>query len=197
MKILLLFIASIFLLSACQKETGVLPAITPKSSSVVGTIKVNQDTVVKAPQDTMPKGASFKIQLYKDAINNDDTMILFKQESALGYDPNEDGLYFQGNGQENLGSFSGDGRELAINTLPYTPGMSIGLFLTAKSDGAYSLKIDYQKNLPATTQIWLKDAYLKDSVNVRAKNYQFNIIKADTSSYGTQRFKLVIRNIAQ
>jgi hypothetical protein len=75
--------------------------------------------------------------------------------------------------------------------------MSIGLFLTAKSDGPYTLKLDYQKNLPASAQIWLKDAYLKDSVNVRAKNYQFNINKTDTSSYGTQRFKLVIRNSAQ
>ncbi len=201
MKTSFLLIATIFFLTACQKDMSVLPEIVQKTPVVASVntkpdsvVKVKQDTVTKVQQDTMPAGAAFKIELYKDGVNHDDVMILFKQQASANYDPMEDGLAFWGNGQVNLASTSVDGRDLAINTLPYIPGMTIGLDMRTKADGAFTLQLDYQKNLPSTSHIWLKDAYLKDSVDVRTKSYQFNVIKADSNSFGSSRFKLVIKN---
>ena len=180
---ILLFLILLFL-SSCQKDAQDLPEIKQP---------VSTSSVVTQSLDAMPDNAAFKIQLVKDNINSDDTMILFKQKAQLGYDPYEDGIYVQGNGQVNLASISSDNTDLAINTLPYTPGMSIGLYMTVKSDGAYSLQLDYQKSLPANTHIWLKDTYLKDSIDVRTKAYKFIVTKADTNSFGSKRFKLTIR----
>lgn len=184
MKTSFLLLCSLLSLASCQKDAQVLPEIKPPATATA---------VVTAALNAMPDNAAFKIQLIKDNINSDDTMILFKQKAQLGYDPDEDGIYVQGNGQVNLASISNDNTDLAINTLPYTPGMSIGLYMTVKSDGAYSLQLDYQKSLPANTHIWLKDTYLKDSIDVRTQAYKFIVTKADTNSFGSKRFKLTIR----
>jgi len=186
-KIFISLILTLFCLSACQKEAQVLPEIvTAKPAPVV---IASQPT---AP--TMPDGAAFNIQLAKDEINTDDSAIVFDKTASATYSLAEDAPYFWGNGQVNLATISGDGKDLAINTLPYTSGMSIGLDMKTKTDGAYSFKIDYQKNLPANLQIWLKDAYLKDSVDVLVQPYKFNVAKSEVSSYGDARFTLKIKN---
>jgi len=184
MKMSIILLSTLLYLASCQKDAQVLPEIKQP---------VSTPPVVTESLDAMPDNASFKIQLVKDDINTDDTVILFEKNSQPGYDPMEDGLYFQGNGQVNLASISNDNRDLAINTLPYTRGMSIGLYMTVKSDGMYSLQLDEQKSLPANTRIWLKDTYLKDSIDVRTKAYKFIVNKADTNSFGSKRFKLTIR----
>ncbi|MGZ3999359.1 MAG: hypothetical protein ACXVIY_01965, partial [Mucilaginibacter sp.] len=143
--------------------------------------------------DTIPDMAAFKLKLVKDQVNNDETMFLFSKTSSLNYDPNEDARYFAGNGDEHLSSISADGWELVINTLPYKPGMSVGLDVQAKTDGKYSLSISYQKAIPQQVHIWLKDMYLKDSVDVRTTSYNFDVAKSDTNSFGSNRFKLIIK----
>ena len=48
--------------------------------------------------------------------------------------------------------------------------------------------------LPQLYDIWLMDAYRKDSLDMRHNStYSFNVVKADTTTYGTRRFSLVIR----
>jgi hypothetical protein len=98
-----------------------------------------------------------------------------------------------GFGDLSLASMSNDGKKLSINGLPYTQGMSIGLDVEAKDDGAYSLQVSYENKMPANIQIWVKDTYLKDSVNVCKANYNFTVSKADTNSFGSKRFKLIIK----
>jgi hypothetical protein len=115
----------------------------------------------------------------------------------LGSFNGEDAVYFAGNGQVSLASVSKDGEDLSINGLPYTPCMSIGLDIHAKTSGSYLLKISYEKEIPADIEIWIKDTYLRDSVNVRTGNYSFNIDKADTNSFGGERFRLILKNADQ
>jgi hypothetical protein len=187
MKLSILLLAVLFLLAACQKEATIAP-------------KINSITSVAVPkiiQDTIPDNAAFKIQLVADNINTDETMFLFKHNQGLNFDAMDDGLYFQGNGQVNLSSISLDGRDLGIYWLPYIPGMSIGLDVKTKSDGAYSLKLSYQTKIPANIQIWLKDTFLKDSIDVRTGPYNFNVLKSNTNTYGNQRFKLIIKEKIQ
>jgi hypothetical protein len=177
----------LFSFVACQKAAQILPNLNP------GTTKPKPPVVVTVKPDTIPDKASFKLQLSKDSINTDETVFVFKTKSKTAYDPGEDAVYFMGNGKVNLASISSDGRDLAINDLPYTPGMSIGLDAITKSDGAYVLAVSYQSNIPASIHFWLNDTYLKDSLDVRTKIYSFNVSKADTNSFGKNRFKLVLR----
>jgi hypothetical protein len=85
---------------------------------------------------------------------------------------------------------------LTINALPFTGhGQTIALKVDAKSDGSYQLKLDSIYAIPATCQIWLKDAYKSDSLDFRqAANYTFSIVKADTATFGSHRFRLIFRN---
>jgi hypothetical protein len=186
MKKLILPSLILFSLFACKKEEK----ITPKSTSATASI-------VKVSNDTIPNNSAFKIQLVKDSINTDETMLLFSPSAGLSYSSSYDAPYFQGFGQVSLASISSDGIDLAIHKLPYKTGMSIGLDVRMKTSGAYSLQLSYLAKMPADVQIWVKDNYLKDSVNVRTKGYSFNVSKADTNSFGKQRFKLVLTHYAQ
>jgi hypothetical protein len=181
MKTLLLLSLILFFFAACRPEESILPKAAAPA------------TIAKASFDTIPDRAAFKIKLLKDSSTADETMLYFSHLAQRKYSSAVDAPYFQGFGQVSLASVSSDGVDLAINQLPYTSGMSIGLDVNAKTDGIYSLKISYNHNVPPTIQIWLKDTYRKDSINVCSGNYSFNVTKADTNSFGRKRFSLVLR----
>jgi hypothetical protein len=189
MKALRLLIFAIFLLSACKKEN------TPQPVPLISTV-ATIPPVIK--YDTIPDNAGLKIQLVKDKINTDETMIVFKHlagNSSSGIDG--DAAYFPGYGQESLASVSSDGKDLAINFLPYTRGMAVNLDVNVKTSGAYFLKLSYENKIPSTIKIWLKDTFLKDSVDVRTANYNFTIDKADPNSFGNKRFMLILKDDGQ
>jgi hypothetical protein len=137
-----------------------------------------------------------RLQLFKNTINTDDTYIGFSPAYKTQYSAIEDAPYFQGFGQVNLCSFSSDNVPLAINKLPL-PGLKsliIPLKVSAKEGGVYSLNMIDMVAIPKLFEVWLMDAYQKDSLDMRAnKTYAFNLNKADTNSYGSKRFSLVIR----
>jgi len=67
----------------------------------------------------------------------------------------------------------------------------------ATNDGLYNISLSQQAPLPALYDIWLKDAYMKDSLDIKDNpSYNFDIAHADTASYGDYRFSLVIRQNA-
>jgi hypothetical protein len=146
--------------------------------------------------DTIPVVPYLRLQLYKDAINNDDTYIGFGPGFSTKYVVNEDARYMHGQGEESLCSFSSDNVPLAINKLPF-PGqqsLTIGLKVGVTADGAYSLNMTQEVDIPQAYEVWLMDAFKKDSLDMKAtKTYDFNVIRADTNTYGSKRFSLVIR----
>ena len=149
--------------------------------------------------DTIAVVPYLRLQLYKDAINNDDTYIGFGPGFSTKYVVNEDARYMAGQGEEGLCSISGDNVPLAINKLPFPgqQGLTIGLKVSARADGAYSLNMTQEVDIPQVYEIWLRDAYKKDSLDMKlTRTYAFNIIKADTNTYGAKRFSLVIRQAA-
>lgn len=143
--------------------------------------------------DTIPDRAEFKIKLAKDSVHCDETLVFFNHKAVRTFSPDEDAQYLMGFGQVSLSTISDDGRDLAINAVPYSEGMSIGLDVRTKADGSYFLTMSYQNRIPAGIQIFLKDAYIKDSIDVRNANYHFSIRKIDTNTFGRSRFSLILK----
>jgi len=152
----------------------------------------------KTDVETLNTSASadqhLRLQLVEDAINTDDTYIGFNPSARAEYVYNEDAPYIAGNGQLGLASFSSNNIPLAINKMLLTQSRTINLAVNANTDGVYKLNMLEIKGIPQIYDIWLKDAYKKDSLDMRHNNsYAFDIIKSDTNTYGSKRFSLVVR----
>ena len=75
-----------------------------------------------------------------------------------------------------------------------TKGQTIALKVNAAANGTYSLNVKEITGIPQILDVWLKDAFTKDSVNMRStKTYSFIIALADTNTFGTNRFSIVLR----
>jgi hypothetical protein len=137
----------------------------------------------------------FKLQLAKDSINTDDIVIHFTRDASTAYSPTEDAPYKQGMGSVSLASISSNNVDLAINALPLPKtSETIGLSVKATATGTYRLNMNNIVGIPQLFDIWLMDAYKKDSLNMRLNTaYSFQILKSDTNSFGSKRFSLVIR----
>lgn len=151
---------------------------------------VNDNLTLNQPEDQ-----HLRLTLAKDSINTDDIYIGFNSKASAAYVTNEDAPYHFGQGQVNLNSTSSDNFALAVNitSLPKNTQL-IPLGVYAATDGLYTLSRKELVNIPISYDIWLKDAYLKDSLDMRHNaTYSFNIAHADTNSFGKNRFGLVFR----
>ncbi|MEO6633399.1 MAG: T9SS type A sorting domain-containing protein, partial [Mucilaginibacter sp.] len=64
----------------------------------------------------------------------------------------------------------------------------------ATNSGRLTLQRTQLDSLPKIYELWLMDRYRKDSLDIRNNNsYVFDINKADTGSYGNNRFAIVVR----
>jgi hypothetical protein len=192
--LLMLLMAAIF--SGCQKEA--LAPAAPATVSTQPTVAVTPVETVQPVQQTQANSnitGSLRVQLYKDAINNDDILIDFNPAASAAFVANEDAQYFAGNGLESLASLSSDNVPLVINRLPLpTQSLAIKLQVGAQTSGIYQLNLTAINSVPSVYEIWLMDRYKKDSLDMRNHpSYSFNIFKTDTASYGSNRFSLVIR----
>jgi hypothetical protein len=193
LRIFALLLITILFFTSCQKNSvdpdavQQLPRDTKSSpySTVLKPLVVAKDTVT----------GYIRIQLAKDSINTDNVLINFNPKATAKYKSGEDAPTFQGFGLVSLSSLSSDNIPLAINELPLTiHGTSISLKVNAKTDGNYKLSLKTLSNIPTAYSIWLMDKVKKDSLDLRHNpGYVFSIAKADTTTFGSQRFKLVIR----
>jgi hypothetical protein len=135
------------------------------------------------------------LQLSKDAVNTDDILIRFSATAHTTFVSGEDALYQKGNGILSLASISTNNFPLAISQLPLSNKTQvIPLKVSATTAGLYALKMTELKNLPQLYDVWLMDAYKKDSLDIKHNpTYNFNLSLTDTSTFGSKRFSLVIR----
>jgi trimeric autotransporter adhesin len=137
-----------------------------------------------------------RLQMTMDSINTDDIYIGFNAAASSKDDFSQDAPYKPGSGKVSLSSISSDNVVLAINKLPLpklTPTI-MRLKVNATSDGVYKLNMTEMTAIPQLFEIWLRDAYKNDSLDMRHnKTYAFNLYNADTNSFGSKRFSLVIR----
>jgi len=137
-----------------------------------------------------------RLKLSVDQYNYDDIVIGFNQGASNVYDYNIDSRYMPGlNAAEGLASYSSDGVPLSINLLPLPlQQVAIRLDVEAENSGQVTLEKTALDQLPANCTVWLVDHYLKDSLDLTANStYIFNINKADTASFGSYRFCVVVR----
>jgi hypothetical protein len=138
-----------------------------------------------------------RLKLSIDSLNYDDIAISFNSSASTSYNPAEDAAYLAGaNALEGLSSYSADSVKLSINSLPLpklTPEV-IRLSVQAHVEGSYTLQKTALDAIPQLYEIWLMDDNKKDSLDMRANStYTFDVSFADTTSYGNNRFQLVIR----
>ena len=136
-----------------------------------------------------------KLRLAKDSVNTDETVIRFNSNGSTNFNPGLDAPYKGGYGSVSLSGISNDHVSLAIDVipLPHAQPESVSLNVTANTDGAYTISLKDLVSVPQLYDLWLIDKYKKDTTNLRQNSsYTFNIAKADTASYGANRFKLVI-----
>jgi len=186
---LLLAIAVCF--SSCQKET-ITPVVTPARiipGPPASSIGLNQTS------GNVTITGYLRIQMAKDATNTDNILIDFKPGSETAFNRSEDAPSLQGFGVVGLASLSSDNVALSINTMPLTAnGATIGLVVKANASGAYQLNLLTVSSIPTTFGIWLKDGITKDSVDFRNNtSYPFNINKSDSTTFGSHRFSVVLR----
>lgn len=194
-----LLLITVACLSACKKENVNDQAQQYLASNQTNSLSTTATTATTSTTANTSVAASItgslRIKLAKDSVNADNTLINFSTTAKTIYLPNEDALYFTGFGVASLASLSSNNIPLAINALPLqTKSLTIGLKVGAKSDGIYKLTMTTVKAIPVLFDIWLMDNYKKDSLDFRNNpSYNFNLYTADTNSYASKRFTIVIR----
>ena len=148
-----------------------------------------------APQPAVDR--SLRLKLVVDSLDYDDIFIGFNASASAGYNPYEDGKYIEStSAAEGLSSISSDNVPLSVNYLPLPKQekQEIRLYVTGKNSGTYTLLQTSLTSIPQIYELWLVDKYKRDSINLRTHTkYVFNINLADTNSFGSNRFSVVIR----
>ena len=147
------------------------------------------------PANSQKAEPHMRLQLAKDSINTDDIYIGLNSSAKREYVFEEDAAYKGGSGQVSLASISADNISLAINKLsfPKRPD-TIKLKVGALAEGLYHLNMTEFQDIPGLYEVWLMDKYKKDSLDIKHNpTYAFNIFSNDTTSFGSTRFSLVIR----
>jgi len=140
---------------------------------------------------TVKQTMLFKIAM--DSVNTDETLISFDSHAKPAYNIDEDARYRTGTGKIHLASVSDDNVALTINQLPLAKTVAIPLKVSGSANGDYVISAKSISGIPALYDIFLKDAFTKDSVNMRTTaSYSFTINNADTTTYGSKRFTLVL-----
>jgi len=160
-----------------------------------------QPNPVTAPKLLMGMPADYadnqylRLQLAMDSVNTDDILLRFKSNVSTAYVPNLDAAYKTGFGVVSLSSLSSDQIPLAINVQPLPDNSeTIKLTINTAADGNYSLNMKNLVGIPQLFDIWLMDAFKKDSLDMRHNtSYHFNVLKSDSNTFGSKRFSLVIR----
>lgn len=143
--------------------------------------------------DTIPDGAFFKLRLQQDSVPVDETLLEFNHTAPCDFNNDNDAAYLPGFGIASLSSITANNRRCAIQTLPYRQNELVRLDIESRNSNHYILKISEIKNIPVCKQVWLKDTRLNDSLDLRSANYAFIVTRADSSSFGSRRFIIIVR----
>ena len=139
-----------------------------------------------------------RLKMITDTVNFADMVIGFNPNSTTQFNGAEDSHLFAGVGNlESVSAISTDSIHASEKWVPLpksTASLVIPLGVSAAASGQYTLQRTDLKAIPSLYDIWLMDAYKKDSLDIKNNtNYVFDIDLADTTSFGTNRFKVVVR----
>ncbi len=131
-----------------------------------------------------------RLKLTKDSKNSDEIGMVFRDSTKAIADA-DDAVHFEGDNLT-LSSLSDDNQYLAIDKRPFTGKKTIvPLYVTGAVDTAYNIQLSYTSALMNKYKITLYDGLLNTNTVINGKSYSFNIINAQSNTYG-KRFKLII-----
>jgi len=135
------------------------------------------------------------LMLKLDDQNFHETGIYFSGEWSDSFDRNDaidlDGI----SPKVFMSSYTQNNVRTSINSMgAYTNGKNVRLYVAGVKDGNYNLLLSDLKNIDTVAyKILLIDQYKKDTVDfAKTGNYSFDILHADTSSFGSERLLLSI-----
>lgn len=169
-------------------------ALTFKESQKASTHQLTGTQLLMGKPAKQAAISGFFMKVEQDTLINDYCGIYFDGDSD-DFDTNDAVDLDGASPKVYMSSYTADGKRTGINSLSdYKNGKAIKLYVSATTDGLYKLKIEQIKNIDAIYDIWLKDNYKKDSLDLRSNNtYSFNVIRSDAASMGASRFEVVIR----
>ncbi len=182
------------------QATAASPTLTFNESAKVTTQNTGSSLLMTTKNDLASVKSSnvaqhLNLEMALDSVNTNEIIVRFNNNASAAFNNNEDAPYMIGSGKVSIASVSSDNIALGINTLslPKTTEI-IPLKVTATADGIYTISRKQLAGIPQLYDIWLMDNFKKDSLDLKHNTtYRFNIYKADTNTYGSKRFTLVIR----
>ncbi len=133
----------------------------------------------------------FRVRLVKDSINSDETVIVFDNAKGNNFNTEEDALKYFGSGV-NIATKTPDSIYTAINfKAEALANDTIPLFVSAASNGTYSLEFTTMQTFITNFDVFLIDNFLNVSVDLKQNpSYVFQKT-SDPLSVGDERFKIV------
>lgn len=170
MKKTILLIACAVIVTACKKSPASDPGVT---------------TPIIKTADTIADKASFNIDLFRAGVRVDRGTVIFSHRAPKTFSLNFD-VVAPATGS--LALITSNNIKCSILGQPYASGMKIPLSLVASADATWSLQLSDVAGIPSDIHIKLYDR--TDSV---AMPYSFKVKVADTATYGSHRFYLLIK----
>jgi hypothetical protein len=139
-----------------------------------------------------------RLKMVTDTVNYSDMVIGFNSTSNTTFNPLEDSRFVWGMGTpESITAVSSDSIDVSAKWLPFPKNNSarvVNLYVWAATSGTYTVQRTDFKSIPAIYEVWLMDGYKKDSLDIRNNTtYAFDVNLSDTASFGSNRFKVIIR----
>jgi hypothetical protein len=179
-----------------QTKTPIAQALGTGNKAIMSSAN-SQIAAASATEPVAQPSPVMHLLLEKDAANYDGIALVFDKWATAAFSKEKDAEDLGGNGAlESFSALSSDSVKTSIHHRPL-PGKTqaiIPLFADATTSGPYTIKLADVKDLPAIYEVWLKDNFTKDSVDIKAhSDYSFTIDKSNSATFGTKRLQLVMR----
>lgn len=135
------------------------------------------------------------MQMVQDSANYDVTLLRFSNDYNENYLNTEDADDLSANGQTVfLGAMTADKHLVSTASQPLNKKKTaVYLSVDDASSGTFTLNKMSLTDIPEKYDVWLKDNYKKDSLDLRANSsYSFNIDKNNAATFGDNRFEVAI-----
>jgi hypothetical protein len=140
-----------------------------------------------------------RLNLAKDTTGRSEILVGFNPTSTKNYNEIEDDLFMYPltTTNQSMWVMSNDKVKLVTKWrgLPKAKQQdTINISVIGKTSGQFTLTRAELKGIPTLYKVWLMDGYMKDSLDLRNNStYVFNINLADTNTFGSHRFQIIVR----
>lgn len=153
--------------------------------------------LASAYTDKTPYSQYMVLNVAKDTTSKSEVLIGFNPGSTKNYNQIEDDRYLSGQAAQSMWITSADGIKLVSKWLSLPKDKqadTANLSVTVSTSGQYTLTRSEFKGIPNLYNVWLIDNYKKDSLDIEHNDkYVFDVNLSDTASYGSSRFRVIIR----